>query len=168
MVIIVTFYNDNYENTSLDDDYDSGVLDDQIVGNEMVTMEHVRNTPVRGRSILDSNITRLVTPSVGIVTKLSDDRMMYDDIMTEEEGKVMKNGCGDMNYEQNGETGGDDEQVMSMRDDVRSVKDDGVLLLTQYATLLIQFILVERYEVLLRGYTNFAQKLIFWGGGLLD
>ena len=72
-------------------------------------MEHVRNTPVCDRSILESNITRVVTPSVGIVTKLSDDRMMYDDIMTEEEGKVMKNECGDMNYEQNGETGGDDE-----------------------------------------------------------
>ena len=110
----------------LDDDNVSGELDDQIVGDGMVTRGRVRNTPVLDRIALDNNITQSVTPSVGNITKLSDDRIMYDDITTEEEGKMVKNERGDVNYEQNGETGGDDEQVMSMRDVVTSVKDDGV------------------------------------------
>ena len=96
------------------------------MGDRHLTIGHVRDIPVLDRVVLDNTITSSVTPSMGNILKLSDGgRMVDDDIMIEEEGQMMKNENYDRRYEPNNVTGGDDEQVMSMKYDNTSVNNDG-------------------------------------------
>ena len=74
----------------LGDDYDTGEGDNKVGKDDLMVTGPVIDVPVLDRSVLDRNTMSSVAPSRGDVTKLHDESLRDDDLLTWEKGKVMK------------------------------------------------------------------------------
>ena len=107
------------------DDCDDEMLDNQVVDDKLMTAGPEMTVSVLDKSVLDNNTRSSVTPSMGDFAQLSDDRMRDNDVLTGEEGRLMKTEYYDIYYEQNEGRSYNDKHMMSMKYDPTSMYDDG-------------------------------------------